>query len=180
MAMPQPPTAGPPVRRLLLLLLLALPLLTACLSSNQESAAGTFGDTSVGCARQEQTAYHIHAHLSVFVGGTQVAVPARLGLTADCIAFLHTHDQRGIIHVEAPARHTYTLGDFFQVWGQPLSRDRLLDQPAQEGHEVIAYVDGARFDGAPESVQLRNKEQIVLEYGPPFMDPPTYTFPRGF
>jgi hypothetical protein len=179
MVMPQPPSKTS-VRRLLLLSLIALPLLAGCVSSKQESTATTFGATSVGCAQKEQLAYHIHTHLTVLLSGTQVAVPARLGLTADCIAFLHTHDQSGIIHIEAPAEHSYTLGDFFQVWGQPLSRERLLDQVGGEGHDVIAYVDGNRVDGPPEAIALMDKRQIVLEYGPPFVDPPAYSFPKGY
>jgi hypothetical protein len=180
MVMPQP-TTRLSIRRLLLISLIALPLLAACVSGKkQEAATGTFGSTSVGCAEKEQLAYHIHTHLTVLIEGTQVAVPGQIGITKDCIAFLHTHDQSGIIHVEAPAEHSYTLGDLFEVWGEPLSRERLLDQPGSDGHEVVAYVDGTRVDGPPESVPLTNKSQIVLEYGPPFVEPPAYTFPRGY
>src|SRR5262245_59779293 len=180
MVMPQPAVRRS-VYALLVLSCIAPLLLAACVSEKrQETVTGTFGATSVGCAEKEQLAYHIHTHLTVLTAGKQVAVPGNIGITKACMAFLHTHDQSGIIHVEAPANHAYTLGDFFAVWGQPLSRDRLLDQTGGGEHEVIAYVDGNRVDVAPESIPLTNKSHVVLQYGPPFVEPPPYTFPRGF
>jgi hypothetical protein len=41
--------------------------------------------------------------------------------------WIHTHDSTGWIHVEAPRKIRATLGQFFDVWGQPLSREKVLD-----------------------------------------------------
>src|SRR5689334_10232955 len=46
---------------------------------------------------------HIHVHLSVFVDGASVPVPAGLGIAPDksYIAPLHTHLDNGVIHLQA-------------------------------------------------------------------------------
>jgi hypothetical protein len=65
----------------------------------------------------EGSAEHFHAHLDVFVDGKPVVVPAYIGFSfavtgqPNGISALHTHDESGIIHIEAPvAGDTYTLG----------------------------------------------------------------------
>ena len=153
---------------------------TACLGVREKEAFRPFGDTSIGCASREQTAYHIHTHLALLIEGQQMPVPANLGIVKDCIAFVHTHNESGIIHVEAPAEQRYLLGDLFAVWGQPLSAERLLDRVTTGDQQVIAYVDGERFSGPPESIPFEDKRAIVLMFGPPFATPPPYTFPKGF
>ncbi|HKR74492.1 MAG TPA: hypothetical protein VJR94_10330, partial [Candidatus Nitrosocosmicus sp.] len=44
-------------------------------------------------------------------------VPAGIGIIPnECIFWLHTHDDSGIIHVEAPYETSFSLGQFLQVW----------------------------------------------------------------
>lgn len=38
-----------------------------------------------------------------------------------------------LIHVKSRIVHTYTLGDFFNVWGQPLSENNTIGIPAKSG-----------------------------------------------
>ena len=67
-----------------------------------------------------------------------------------------------------------TLGDFFAVWGQPLTRRRM----ASFRGAVSAFVDGRRVAGDPAAIPLRDGAQIVLQVGgyiPPhrqFLFPP--------
>ena len=136
-------------------------------------------DDAVGCSTMEQLAYHVHAHLAIFVEGAPSRVPGNIGIRRDCIAWLHTHDPDGIIHVEAPGPHTYTLGAFFRIWGQPLDATHLLDLTAGGDQKIVAYVNGQPFGGDPDTVPLDPHADIVLEYGPPFVDPPAYRFPPG-
>ena len=72
----------------------------------------------------EGAAEHFHAHLDVFVDGKPVAVPADIGFSFSStgqpngISALHTHDESGIVHFEAPvAGDTYTLGQLLTEWG---------------------------------------------------------------
>lgn len=135
--------------------------------------------------------YHIHAHLNVFVDGTGVWVPAGVGVTRPIVLdplrhdpvvkaakgyyWLHTHDESGIIHAEAPEQHAFTLGQFFDVWGQPLSRHQV--GPAKG--DVTVLVDGVRFLGDPRLVPITAHSVIQLNVGKDVAFLP-YDFPAPF
>jgi hypothetical protein len=72
-----------------------------------------------------------------------------------------------------------TLGDFFDLWGQPLSRKRALSFPARRGAQVAVFVNGKRWGKDPRSLPLSPRQAIVLEVGGYF--PPTrhFVFPSG-
>jgi hypothetical protein len=89
----------------------------------------------------EQLAFHVHAHLTVFIAGAPKQIPAGVGVAppldaeptpagsfvvgGGAFAWLHTHAADGIVHIESPVQRKYTLGEFFDVWGQPLGRARV-------------------------------------------------------
>ena len=88
---------------------------------------------------------------------------------------MHTHDSSGVIHVEAPesvAKRTFTLGEFFQVWKQPLSGKQVASLEVAKGEQLKVFVDGKPYTGDPNKIPIKTHEQIVLEIGPEFQDPP--------
>jgi len=139
------------------------------------------GPTIAGipCERGERLNYHVHAHLAIFVDGEQVEVPQQIGIRDTCLYWLHTHDASGIIHVEAPSVRQFTLGQFFQIWGQPLSSTALLDRKVDAQHEIRAFINGEQVKDDPANIPLEAHAVIVVEYGPPFPPPPPFEFPRG-
>jgi hypothetical protein len=134
---------------------------------------------------QEMLAVHIHAHLSLFDRGVQIAVPLGIGIVnprvmngfagGSALYWLHTHDATGIIHVESPDARTYTLGQFFDIWGRPLGKTNVAGMQGT----VHAFVDGRPYSGDPRAIVLTAHEQITLEVGEPVVSPPVYTFPSG-
>ena len=144
----------------------------------------------IGCQTGEQTLFHIHAHLAIFVNGKAQQVPAAIGIpgpqaqetpngpfiaAGTCFYWLHTHAADGIIHIESPVQRTYTLGDFFDEWGQPLSASQV--GPAR-GH-VTAIYNGKVYRGDPREIPLTAHAQIQLEVGTPLVAPQHVTFPHG-
>jgi hypothetical protein len=145
----------------------------------------------ITCQAGEQVLFHIHAHLTIFVDGIPRQVPAGVGIAppyeveqtpsgrfiagATCFMWLHTHSADGVIHTESPIRRTYTLGDFFDIWGQPLSRQRV--GPAR-GH-LTALLDGHPFTGNPRRIPLLPHAQIQLEIGKPLVGSEHIAFPPG-
>jgi hypothetical protein len=144
----------------------------------------------IGCDTSEQVLFHIHAHLTIFVNGTPRQVPAGIGIpgaraqntpqgpfigSGKCFYWLHTHAADGIIHTESPVHRTYTLGDFFDEWGQPLAPDQV--GPAK-GH-VTAIYNGKLYQGDPRDIPLNKHAQIQLEVGTPLVGPETITWPSG-
>jgi hypothetical protein len=90
------------------------------------------------------------------------------------IYWLHTHDTTGIIHMEAPAHVSFTLGEFFDMWGQPLTAGQV--GPAHG--PLTVFVNGRRQGGDPRSIPLTAHDVIQLDVGTkvPFQ---SYTFPDG-
>ena len=143
----------------------------------------------ISCETSEQLLFHIHAHLDIFVDGGQELVAAGIGigppLTYDstgfvtggsCFSWLHTHDTSGIIHIESPIQRTYTLGNFFDIWGLPLSSAEV--GPATG--PVSAFLNGAPFTGDLTTIPLDAYNVIQLDVGTPVVAAQPYTFPAGY
>jgi hypothetical protein len=143
----------------------------------------------IRCETQEQLVYHIHAHLAIYANGQPRTVPYGIGIpnpqvqqTPDgpfvvagtCFYWLHSHAQDGIIHIESPVQHTFTLGNWFDIWGQPLN----ASQVAGDTGTVTAYLNGQRFTGDPRSIPLTAHAVIQLNVGQD-VAPQPYTFPQG-
>jgi hypothetical protein len=130
----------------------------------------------VHCESGERLDYHVHTHLTLIEEGQEIPVPGDIGIQPDCLFWLHTHSDNGIIHVEAPEQRDFTLGQLFAVWGQPLSETRLLDRTADASHEIQATVNGQTWEGDPAGIPLDDQTSVVIQYGPPFVPPPQYTW----
>ncbi len=139
-------------------------------ASDQSSLAPAVD--GVLCNSSEQLAYHIHAHLTIYMNGKAVPVSQSIGITSSCIYWLHTHDTSGVIHIESPTQKTYTLGNFLDLWQQQFSQ---LQYPAQldqsSGWQV--YVNGKLYSGAFRSVSLNAHTLITLAYQSPEVKPDT-------
>ncbi len=136
----------------------------------------------IACDSSEQVAYHIHVHLSVYVDGVLRPLPAGVGIVtplaeptpqgpfdaaSSCYYWLHVHAQDGVIHVESPTTRTYTLGQFFDLWGQPLGAGRV----GTASGRLTVFVDGRRDRGDPRSIALRPHEDIQIDVGSPVVAP---------
>jgi hypothetical protein len=130
----------------------------------------------IGSGAMEQLAFHIHAHVAIYVDGERRLVPAGIGIVGDGAAFywLHTHDESGIVHMEAPVQRGFTLGELFDMWQQPLSAAQV--GPAQG--PVTVLVDGKPVAGDPRAVPLGAYAVIQLDVGTAVRFQP-YAFPAG-
>jgi hypothetical protein len=142
--------------------------------------------------RREQLAYHVHAHLDVFVNGKPVTVPAGIGINIKdpgvesgpdpatggksyggiklcaepCISPLHTHDATGVLHTESATPTPNRLGQFFIEWGVR------LDQSCVGGYcspqaPIAFFLDGKRYSGDPRQIGLKNHLEIAVVIGSP-------------
>lgn len=109
------------------------------------------------------TEYHIHPELTILMNGTEVPLPQNLGVTATGMTSIHTHDEKGVIHVEAPIKKDFVLGDFFAVWGKDFSQSKLLDVAVEDTSEIVVTVNGQKVD-TYENTVLRDKDKIVISY----------------
>ena len=110
--------------------------------------------------------FHIHALLDVSVDGRDFAVPANIGIddAHHLESTLHTHDQTGIIHMEAPHPFAYTLGDFFAVWGVRFAQGELGALRAHGDQQLHVYVNG-RSISDPANYVMHNNDNIAIGFG---------------
>jgi len=139
----------------------------------------------IPCQTNEGVQLHIHSHLAIYVHGKLVQIPEAIGVqpippNSGCLYWIHTHDASGVIHVEsgsvsAPNGGPYTLGDFFDIWGEKLSNDQI----GPYNGPVTAFVNGVPYSGDLRAIPLRSHQRIVLEVGKPVVPPPVYLLPPG-
>lgn len=78
----------------------------------------------------ERLAMHNHFILSMDIGGRNATIPKDIGVVEELykdhsldkfgsggLAPLHTHDTKGLVHVEAKQKHEFRFGDFMKIWG---------------------------------------------------------------
>jgi hypothetical protein len=71
-------------------------------------------------------------------------------------------------------KRTFTLGNFFDEWGQPLGPDQV--GPARGTVTVI--LNGHVYTGNPRNAPLGSRENLQLEVGTPLVAPETIDWPR--
>jgi hypothetical protein len=159
------------------LIAVAVLALCGCGSSDkpEKTAAPAPATTSNGApvidgirCQEEHLESHYHAHLTILRDGRKVTVPAFIGIDQQhqCLYWLHTHDTSGVVHIESPDARTYTLGQFFDVWGRPI--------PA--GAKV--FVGRKRITTNPRNLVLHAHDVITIEQGRE-VPPPPYRFEPG-
>lgn len=126
-----------------------------------------------------QVVLHTHTHVAIVIDGRQIEIPADIGIAPNCHRPVHTHSSDGIIHVESPYHYQYTLGDFFNVWGQPFGNDRLLKYTVDESHALTLFVNGERYVGDYAKIPLKDKQDMLIAYGIPIKLPP-FQWPSGY
>jgi hypothetical protein len=150
-------------------------------------SAATAGAPVAGLRCSRASLGRFGAHLEIFAGGRVVAIPPGIGIAPPaprhgayvragrCSYPVRTTEPTGVIEVAAAARAT--LGQFFDVWGQPLSQGRVAGFEAGPGERVSAFVAGRRWQGDPRAIPLSHHAVIVLELGAHVPPHRRYFFP---
>lgn len=140
------------------------------------------GDTRAGlsCLGTEGLVEHFHTYLAIYVNGQQVPVPNDVGVVgagtnSACFYPLHIHPDAGddnIIHIESPTNDTFTLGQFYSIWGKPLTKTQAGDYNADATHKLIfETVDDKGkvtiITGDPWNIKLTPHETIYVLYNSP-------------
>ena len=115
----------------------------------------------------EGTTMHEHANVQVFVNGTQQPVPMNIGIdeATGTIQSIHTHDQTGTVHLESSQARTFTLGEFFGVWGVRLTPSCVGGYCNDQANRLRVFVDGQESTGDPREIALDDQSVIVVTYG---------------
>jgi hypothetical protein len=142
----------------------------------------------IQCQTNEQLVLHVHTHLTIFVNGKAQVIPYGIGIpgfqavnatggpfvqTGSCFYWLHVHANDGIIHIESPSTtESFTLGQFFDEWGIPLSKTQV--GPATGTVTAFFTSPGQPtklYTGNPRDIPLGDHYQIQLNVGTPIVAP---------
>jgi hypothetical protein len=131
---------------------------------------------------KETAADQVRAHLQVIVNGKSVTVPANIGVDVEGgqISPLHTHDETGVVHIEAGEQDTIRVGQLFLEWGVPLDKTCLGSFCADENHQLLGF-DNGQLVPDPASIPFEQGSVIVIWFGPKGSNPEvatTYAFPQ--
>ncbi|HTJ25725.1 MAG TPA: hypothetical protein VMA36_06115 [Candidatus Limnocylindria bacterium] len=157
----------------------------------------------IACTYDPEKGYHQDVHVSLFVRGRQLAVPLGIGMIGpqvapypsgpyaggayagndDCVYWMHTHDATGIVHVEPQEAHqTFSLAQFFDVWGQELTRSRAATYRGKVrifrwhiGDQHPRVTEVTRESGAA-TFASRSHDEITVQVGPPWAPLPRYVW----
>jgi hypothetical protein len=168
------------------------------MGSNSSSLSSTTSRLTVDgiqCNPMEHVAFHIHAHLDIIINGKSFTVPSQIGIKFDerCLYWLHTHDETGIIHVEAPEKRDFTVGQFFDIWNEKFSNSQIFNYTTSSGgadnnnnNTLTVYVNGHKISGMNyRDIKLNAHDEIAIVYGKsPTQQstttiPSNYIFPKG-
>jgi hypothetical protein len=120
---------------------------------------------------------HFHTHMDIFVDGKKVTVPAFVGINngAGWLTELHTHDDRGVIHIEAQKSRDFTVGQFFAEWAV------YLDAHSIGGYSGMKwYLNGKQQTGNPQTLVFKPHQEIAFVVGKaPAKIPSSFKFSPG-
>lgn len=126
-------------------------------------------------------------HVELFADNHVVVIPAGIGLAPPlerrgayvpggrCAYPMHTVEPTGLVLLGGGSPRK--LGEFFDLWGQPLDAQRAAGFHAAAGRRVLVFIDGRRWSGDPRSVSLTPETQVTVEVGPPVPPHAHYAFP---
>ena len=118
----------------------------------------------------------------MFVNGARSPVAAQIGIdpVSRVISPLHTHDQSGVVHIEAEAPADFTVGQFFTEWAVRLTSDCVggYCKPKTPWRVVV---NGQDWPGDPNAVVFHAHDEIAFVIGtPPGEVPSAYQFLPNF
>lgn len=154
------------------------------LTQAQQVVDANYGPVDgVYCSANEQSVYHIHAYLKIYIDGTNVPLVANTGIApmgvtsnanVTCLYWLHTHDASGVIHIESPTTKIYTLSQFFDIWQQKFS-SATSPFPTELSSSTgwVIYVNGKQVNTDFSHLQLNAHDIITLAYNSPGIKPET-------
>lgn len=127
--------------------------------------------------------YHVHTHLSIFMNGQALQIPSSVGILtatdtrAACDYPVHTHDLSGKVHLHATAPTGFTLGQFFAIWGQTLSRTNVAGITSLP---VVVYITDngtvTRYEGDLAAIPLISHREITIQIGSAIGQVPNFTW----
>lgn len=112
-------------------------------------------------------ATYAHAGLQIYKAGQNLTIPAGIGIingaNGTCRYQLYTNDTTGTIRFASSAGHTFTLGEFLDVWNYSarISNNTIARLPEIQNGST-ATINGIVYPGNYSNIVLAKNEYIVI------------------
>ncbi|OLS26635.1 MAG: hypothetical protein HeimC3_07370 [Candidatus Heimdallarchaeota archaeon LC_3] len=135
---------------------------------NSQGPTGTSPETatySTTCIKSSDTVdIHFHSFLSIYSKGIRKTLPPNIGLSGTCHRPIHTHsgEAEGQLHIESSSKYNLpdaTLGDFFLIWGEPLTESRVWDYTGVAN----ITVNNVPYNDLFNKLELKDQQQIRID-----------------
>jgi hypothetical protein len=134
------------------------------------------------CLPEQGGGMHIHQYLQLYINGQRVNANPGIGLvdSANCLYPLHVHDKEAnIIHNESSVQTTFTLGQFFDIWGVKLSSAQVGQYKVDSSHKLVVEILDTNgkmttYTGNPYDLPLQNFQTVYVLYNSPNVTPVPY------
>jgi hypothetical protein len=131
------------------------------------------------CDPEQGGGMHIHQYLELYINGQRVNADPGIGIPsgAQCLYPLHVHDnEANIIHNEYSSVRTFTLGQFFDIWGVKLSSSQVGQYKVDSAHKLVVEVFDTNgkettYTGDPHNLPLQEHDTIYILYNSPNVKP---------
>jgi|SRR3954469_11758391 hypothetical protein len=166
----------------IVVMITTITITTGFIIANTKSISNVYGEVpidNIKCEAMEPGFFHIHSHLSIFINGKNYTLPPLIGITENCLYWLHTHDDSGVIHIESPETRNFTLGNLFDIWNKKFNNNQIFDNIANEGNKLNVYVNGTKVPSESNfrDIVFHSHDVIAIIYGkPPVAIPSKYDF----
>jgi hypothetical protein len=122
-------------------------------------------------------AYNSTFQIFIIVNGANASVPKFIGVSGTCVRPIFTLSGSGTVHISTDQQRTYTLGDFFLVWGNTygstwatFNQNQLFQYHAGNGHYITLTVnnttrtDYENYQLPTDADTTFNPYKIVITY----------------
>ena len=130
--------------------------------------------TAFTAIQMEGNVSHIHQHLAIFNHGKPVAGAGRrrsAALRPMLLLAAHAHARTGSSTSSRRRSARTRSGQFFAIWGQPLSRANVAGAKPRPGEHDTVWVDGHAYAGDPRTIELTSHLDVMIDVGPPAPKP---------
>ncbi len=130
-------------------------------SNNNNNTFRTISNNISGitCDKVEHLVYHNHTKLIINIQNETHNIPAGIGIIPNnCIFWLHTHDDSGIIHIESPIKTAFSLDQFFKVWDN-FDNSSFIENISK--NDIVANV--SMISENSSQIKSDNYKNIILE-----------------
>ena len=153
---------GKKTRNYLIFAIILALIIWAVFSSLNSSNQCSLPAKDINIESHQNLALHIHSDLTIIINGISQTIPANIGIAPNIMRPLHTHDLSGEVHNEGPCVRSFTLGEFFEIWGKQFNKQCIFDNCISNGSLSMSVngKDSKEFD----SLVLKDDDKIIIEY----------------